>query len=273
MTSKTYCVSWNRVYENSVDIDNQLSSAGLDYMFYNDSTYPNLNENWVTAEKIWYLGHFYKALVDFQNTDHSVFIFNAGDGVYDDYAGLTKKAEKLFESDPHCWAYAPCFTEADVWSFEGSSIYESRQHPGLVLSTHTNGIWVALSRELVEITLDFYEWMFEQEYFDREFKTVNLGWGVDSVFCVIAICMNKKIYRDWRVIIEHKAVSDYNTNRANEEMIMILNKSLDYGKSIGIDSNKMTYLINLIYTKMKTRRNITISEVYVNLENLNNLKV
>jgi hypothetical protein len=138
-------------------------------------------------------------------------------------------------------------------------------HPGLVLSTHTNGIWVALSRELVEIVFDFYEWMFENNHFDREFKTVNLGWGIDSVYCALAISLNKKVYRDWKCTIGHTKDQSYSSSKAGAEMRMILQQSLNYAENHGIDKDKMKDLINLIYKKHNTKQPLEVSEVYLNL--------
>lgn len=266
MTSKTYCVSWDRVYQNSLDIDTQLSNAGLDYLMYNDSSHSDLNDRWVRADRVWYLGHFYNAIKDFLNTDHSVFIFNAGDGVFKDYSGLTKKVETLFESDPDCWAYAPCFSDADVWSWDGSSIGRSTQHAGLVLSTHTNGIWVATSRKLAEVIFDFYEWMFENGHLDREFEKVNLGWGIDSVYCALTISLNKKVYRDWGCVVGHESVTDYDHGKAMVEMRMIVQQSLGYAEHIGLDPNKMGDLLNLMYRKVVTKEPLIVSQVYLNLD-------
>jgi hypothetical protein len=173
--SKTYVVSWDRVYKNSLDVDSQLFRAGLDYLVYNDSSMPELNSNWVRAKKVFFLGHFYNSLKDFIKTDYPVFIFNAGDAVYSDHAELTIKAESILISDPDCWAYAPSTDGTDVWSWDGSSIVASQKHPGLHLSTHTNAIWVALSRDLVDVVFKFFEWMFENNHFDREFKKINTG--------------------------------------------------------------------------------------------------
>lgn len=273
MTSKTYCVSWDRVYDNSLDVSAQLDKAGLDYLIYNDSSHPNLNNNWVRAKKIFFLGHFYNSLKDFASTSHSVFAFNAGDAVYKDQAGLIKKAEKLLSVDPDCWVYAPCAEPSDSWSWEGSSIQESELYPGLVLSTHSNLIWVALSRELALLVLDFYEWMFENGYFDRDFKTINTGWGMDSFFCAITLALNKKIYRDWKCIVTHTSDTSYSHLKAMQEMKMAVYKSINFAKEIGIDSEKMLYLYNLIYRKHRTKEPLSLNMVYSSLEDLKDFRI
>lgn len=268
MKSKTYVVSWDRVYKNSLDIDSQLFRAGIDYLVYNDSSMSELNSNWVRAEKVFFLGHFYNSLKDFIKTDYPVFIFNAGDAVYSDHAALTKKAESILTSDTDCWAYAPSTNGTDVWSWEGSSIVESRMHPGLYLSTHTNAIWVAISRDLVDIVLKFFEWMFDNNHFDRDFKKTNIGWGIDSFFCAISICMNKKVYRDWNCAVGHDSSTSYDHGVAGEQMMMTIKKSLDFTDLLGIETAKMQKAYDVLYNKVHTRKKLTISDVYEDYPNV-----
>jgi len=264
--SKTYVVSWDRVYKNSLDIDSQLFRAGLDYLVYNDSSMPELNSNWVRAKKVFFLGHFYNSLKDFIETDYPVFIFNAGDAVYSDYIGLTKKAESILTSDPDCWAYAPSTNGTDVWSWDGSSIVESKLYPGLHLSTHTNAIWVAISRDLVEIVFKFFEWMFENGHFDREFKHINTGWGVDSFFCALSICMDKKVYRDWNCAVGHSSDTSYDHGVAWGQMLMTIKKSVDFTTILGIEPEKMSKTYDIMYNKVNTRRKLTLSDLYTNVD-------
>jgi len=262
MLSKTYCISWDRVYQNSLDIDKQLSEAGLDYLMYNDSSFEELNDNWIRAEKVFFLGHLYNSMKDFQLSEHSIYILNAGDPLYPDYAGLTKKVEDLFESDPNIWAYSPSTKGEDAWSWSGSSIADSKIYPGLVLSTHTNAIWVALSRELVDIVLRFFEWMFETNRFDRTFKQINTGWGMDSFFCAMSICLGKKVYRDWKVVVEHDARTSYDHLRAMKEMTMTINESLHFFELLDVDRKKIKDLYNLMYKKVWEKQPLTVEQVY-----------
>jgi len=260
--SKTYVVSWDRVYKNSLDVDSQLFRAGLDYLVYNDSSMPELNSNWVRAKKVFFLGHFYNSLKDFIKTDYPVFIFNAGDAVYSDHAELTRKAESILISDPDCWAYAPSTDGTDVWSWDGSSIIASQKHSGLHLSTHTNAIWVALSRDLVDVVFKFFEWMFENNHFDREFKKINAGWGVDSFFCAFSISMNKKVYRDWDRAVVHDSSTSYDHGIAGEQMMMTIKRSIDFTDTLGVETIRMQKAYDVMYNKVNTKRKLTIFDVY-----------
>jgi hypothetical protein len=252
------------VYGNSLHIDRQLSEAGIDYLMYNDSSHPELNSNWVRAGKVFFLGHFYNSLKDFATTDYPVFIFNAGDAIYPNHAELARRAESVLTSDEDCWAYAPSVDGSSIWSRDGSSIVGSAKHPGLVLSTQTDAVWVALSRKLVDILIQFFEWMFENNHFDREFKKVNIGWGIDSFFCAFTICMNKKVYRDWTCAVSHDSSTSYDHSIAREQMIMTMRKSLEFVNLFDIDSERMKKAYDVMYDKAHTKRKLTVSDVYEN---------
>jgi hypothetical protein len=266
--SKTYVVSWDRIYQNSLDIDRQLFRAGFDYLVYNDSSKPELNSSWIRAEKVFFLGHFYNSLMDFIKTDYPVFIFNAGDAVSSEHAILTKRAEYILTSDPTCWVYAPSVAGSSSWSKEGSSIVESKKYVGLHLSTQTDAIWVALSRELVEIVIGFFEWMFENNYFDREFKKVNIGWGLDSFFCAVTVCMNKKIYRDWQYSVFHDSNTSYDHGLAAQQMMDTIKQSIGYTDLIGIETVRMQKAYDVMYDKVNTRRKLTVADVYKDYPNV-----
>lgn len=262
MSSKTYVVSWDRVYDNSLAIEKQLAKAGLDYLIYNDSSEPDLNNNWVRADKVFFLGHLYNSMKDFLESGKDVFIFNAGDPIYENYEGLTRKAEKIFKDNPNVWAYAPSTDGEDVWSWEGSSIARSEVYPGLVLSTHTNAIWLAMSRELVELGIKFFDWMFDRGSFDKHFQRVNTGWGMDSFFCALSICLGKLVYRDWDISVRHDARTSYDHQRAMQEMDMTLRESMKFVENLGIDPERLKSLYNLMYNKVWTKQQLTVGQVY-----------
>jgi len=67
-TSKTYIVTWDELLYNGLDVDSQLSAAGIDYLVYDVTTSPTKRPNWVIAEKVRYYGHFYNSLEDFAKT-------------------------------------------------------------------------------------------------------------------------------------------------------------------------------------------------------------
>lgn len=263
MSSKTYIVAWDEVKQNVVSTSYQLLKGNLDFLVFDVTSIPTPYKNWVIANKVRYYGHFYNSLVDFSYTDHSVFIFNAGDPVYNSFAKYTNRVEELFSADPDLWVLAPDFTR-DEFKRDSSKILQSKHDSDLWLSTQTNGIWVALRREIAMKMLDFMDWMITTDRLD--FTKMVSGWGLDYVYCSWSIYEGKKVYRDWSVTIEHPEGSSYQTSGLDIENIF---KYFDeYCMIQDINSKKIKSILETIKSKatFKGFLDLKISDVYINKE-------
>lgn len=261
-SSHTYVICWDGALENCKDIESQLAASDVDYTFFNVSSYDYDSPNWIRAEDIRYYGHFYNALNHFLQTDKKVLIFNAGDVPYHDYVGYTKKIEALFASDSAVAIFAPSF-DNDGFSGSGSFIQESTLHNNLYLATHTNGIIVAMSREIVQLMYDFYLWGRGTGRID--FDSMKSGWGLDTVYNSFAIYLNKKIYRD-NLIMHHPASSSYDHLTATKEMNHITDESKHFSNSIGMDPGIIHSIQRIITRKAMSRQPITVKQVYLNMK-------
>jgi hypothetical protein len=263
-SSKTYIVSWDEEFPNSLDIEAQLRDSGLAYLFHNVSSHDVDSPNWSRAEEIRYFGHFYNSLKDFADSTHSVFIFHAGDVVYDDLSGYTKKVEQLFKNDPEIALLAPNFSR-DAFDGDGSFLFESEMYPGLALATMTNGMWVAISREIALLTLGFYEWAMTRGVI--QFPAMRSGWGLDIVYASISILSNKKIYRDTTTSFYHPPGTSYDGGHAGKEMIKVINGFYDFAPRIGFKKSDAIAVHETIIRKVQQRENYTptLDEVYPNL--------
>lgn len=264
-TSKTYLIAWDESLTNSLNIEQQLSGSGLDYLFYNVSSRDIELPNWVRAEDIRYFGHFYNALKDFIDSSHSVFIFNAGDIEYDDYVRYTKETESIFNNDKTIGLLAPRFTR-DSFDENGSYLFASKKYPGLFLSTMTNGIWVAMSREVALMTLVYYNWAVLKGVI--RFPEMRSGWGLDIVYSIITILANKKIYRDNITMFYHPEGSSYDPGVASQEMTAVVEGFYDFAPSLGFKRDKVVSVHNVILKKVQQREHYrpSIDEVYLNLD-------
>lgn len=263
-SSKTYIISWDEEFENSMDIERQLSVSGLDYLFFNVSSYEVDSPNWRRTEDIRYYGHFYNALKDFYSTKHEVFIFHSGDVVYEDLKGYTEKVESYFSQDNTIGLFAPGFTR-DAFDSDGSKLFESKKFLGLNLATMTNGMWVALSRELVEKTLLYYDWAVAKKII--RIPEMVSGWGLDIVYASIAMLSNLKIYRDAEVAFYHPPGSSYDGGRAAKDMQQVTNGFYDFAPSLGFKKQDAIAMHELILKKVQQRENYqpTLQEAYPNL--------
>lgn len=262
MSSKTYVVAWNEVKQNVINISNQLESSNLDFLVFDVCTEPGRFDRWLVSSKVRYYGHFYNALLDFCYTNHDIFIFNAGDPQYSNFAEFTKKAENIFD-DLDVWVVAPSFTH-DYFDKEMSKIIESKTIKDLYLSTQANAIWVALHRDLAIRLLDFMHWMVESSRLD--FNKMISGWGLDYVFCCWSIYEGKKIYRDWSTTMVHPVGSSY--PGGEEDMKIFLDSFYEYSKECGLSVNKIKSIIATIKSKAASGKllDLKISDVYINKE-------
>lgn len=265
MSSKTYVICWDGSIQNCLDIDNQLSTSDLDYLIYNVAGQEVNKNNWVRAENVRYYGHVHNALKDFEQTNYDIFIFNAGDPVYSDWVGYTKRLEALMSVDPDIYAVAPNMIN-DLFSNEGSFIAKSGVHRSLELCTHTNGIHFALSRELALFLKKYMDWAVESK--KLLIPEMTSGWGIDTIFCSIAVYKNKKIYRDVSVTMFHPNTSSTVDEVGNREVIAVLDSFEEFCKLNNIDADVIKIIYEIAYRKARERNNykIDIKNLYMNLE-------
>lgn len=259
MSSKTYIICWDRALDNCLDIHSQLVDSSIDYVIYNVSSTDVELKNWIRVPDHRYYSNFYRALKDFIASEHDVFIFNAGDVEYPSYALYTKNIEYLFDRDRDIGAFAPNMTH-DFFSGRGSSVANSSLHGGLVLSTHTNGIYTSLSRDVAEFMLNFMDWAKRNDVTD--WKSIISGWGLDTAYCAYVVYKGKKIYRDANILMKHQEGTSYSESKASEEMNFVMEEFKKFCFYKGINPDKIQRLYDIAYSKVRTRRDVSISELY-----------
>jgi hypothetical protein len=265
MSSKTYAICWDGSINNCLEIDDQLSKSDLDYLIYNVAKKEVNRKNWVRAENVRYYGHVHNALKDFEQTNYDIFVFNAGDPVYSDWVGYTKRVETLMSIDPKIDAIAPNMIN-DLFSNEGSFISKSRLHKNLDLCTHTNGIHFSLSRELALFLKKYMDWAVDAK--KLLIPEMTSGWGIDTVFCATAIYRNKKIYRDVSITVFHPNTSSTDNAVGNKEVAVVLDSFKDFCEIEGINSEAIKSIYEIAYKKARERSNyiVDIKNLYLNLE-------
>ena len=263
MQSKFYTVCWDSSYENCLDITNQLDNSETDFVVYNVSEYPSNHPNWVDADDVRYYGHFYNALKDFKESDKSIFVFNAGDAKYDNHSRYIEKVEALFEEDRNVYVFAPSLTN-DEFTGPGGYIKESEKYKDYYLSTHTNGIYVFLRKEVAHYLCDFLDWATKND--ELNLKEMKSGWGLDTSYASYAIYLGKKIYRD-KLIMEHPAGSTYHHANAFLEMNWFIEKFRKYCELNGFNGNKLQRIYDVIYQKAREHTKFKLEHIYINTKN------
>jgi hypothetical protein len=248
-SSKTYIVAWDEAVDNCVNISNQLSSADLSYTVFNVSQTTNQTASWQTANDVRYYGHFFNAIKDFLSTEHSIFIFNAGDIEYDRYGSYTKHIEKLFADNSNLAVFSPNSTN-DIYSGPRSLIEQSSKYPELYLSTNTDGTYTSMTREMAGYMNDFYDWSKRTDAID--FSTMRSGWGLDHVYCSLAIYLNKIVYRDSATIVYHPVGKTYDMDVAIQEFYKTMKAFLQFAEEVlNADSERLRDIVNKTLGKVK----------------------
>lgn len=250
MKSKKYIVAWDGAIDNVLNISKQLSGTDIDHVFYNVSSIENQNDNWVKAEDVRYYGHFFNAVKDFiNNTNYEIFIFNAGDVYSNRHAEYVKYIEQIFSENPELAAFAP---ETDHDTFNGvySHIVNSSKYENLFIATNTNGMYVALSRQMVVYMYMFYLWSKDNKDI-VDFSKMVSGWGLDMCYCALAMILNKVIYRDATAKMHHPTTQSYTQNQGGQEYLNTINAFKIFGERV----------INLSSLEVAKRVALTIEQV------------
>jgi len=267
--SKTYIICWDGSLQNCLDIERQFAPSDIDYIFYNVSAKDIDSPNWVKAEDVRYYGHFHNGLKDFISGDYSVFIFNAGDPVYNDYPAYTKYIEKLFDEDNKIGLFAPSF-DYDSFTGPGSFMVQSKKHKNLYLSSMTNGIYLAMDRDTAQFTLDFMDWLAEDK--NLYFPFMKSGWGLDLVYNSHVIYENKKIYRD-SAVWHHPRGSSYSEEQAKEEIKLIVSLFLEYAQVTELDAEIYAKIIDLMVKKSRLQGQLELSPRAIYFNALKDLEI
>ena len=261
--SITYVACWDEVFDNTVHIENELIKADCDYLIINKSKLITYSQRWQTAKNTRYYGHFFDALDHFVNkTNNSIFIFNAGDSRWPDISGYTKRIEHLLRLDPLIGVLSPDQTN-DPFTGSGSHIKDSTVHPGLYLCTLTNGIFVAMQREIAEITYDYMTWASKNGV---DFYSMTSGWGLDYVYSATSYMLDKKVYKDATVKMFHPDGSGYNYDIAAKESKIVMESFIQYWANKRSGSHKVRQLFSIFMRKVHEKDSYTIllKEVYLN---------
>ena len=241
----------------------------IDHKFFNVSASSELNENWQRRQDVRYYTHFFNAVEEFLKTDAEVFIFSAGDAKYSDYVGYTKYIEQVFSENPNLIAFAPNASNDD-WSGMRSNIRPSIKYTNFYLTTCTNGIYFALSREMCVILNNFYQWSSVDSKLIESEKMLS-GWGIDIAISAYAIYNNKYCYRDRMVSIDHPPSGNYNQLRASEESsIVIRGFSMFLSEVMSYDSERYIEIVLKIGKLFKEPRSLTFKDFYDKPEEVEN---
>lgn len=269
LTSKSYTVAWDDRLYVTRDFERQMRGNG-DYLIWDRCTEEQRFVKWKRAEDVRYFGHVYNSLVDFSHTKHDVFVFSAGDILCQDFPAFVHKVEMMMEADPDIWLMAPHFP-TDPESGMPTAIVKSQAYPGMYLTTHINGLYWGMRRDLALMLLEYYEWMLSKGFMD--FSSMITGHCLDWVYSAMTLLHNKKIYRDMKTEMFEVDGTSYSTETASDECNTVRDRYIDWAVLNGISENEVRLTYKVISVKSKSLFNvfIPIEKAYVRLKAIKEL--
>jgi GR25 family glycosyltransferase involved in LPS biosynthesis len=247
MSFQTYIVNWNEVESNVKDIERNFTELNQSFKIINSGT--SVNENWMNVGDIRYYRQLRVAVQDFNKSDKEYMLFLCGDVSSSNWNFVLNRAEYVFNSYSPA-LYAPHLTH-EPWSANSSQIGTMSVDRNLLLSCQTDGIMVFMHKEITRHIENYFDYL-ETQVDITELKS---GWGMDMIWCSLAIYLNKVIIRDTRYIPNHPAGSSYDHGRAGQELNIILENFYKYCNTIDIDSEKIKDIHGKIYGRMNQEPN------------------
>ena len=247
LTSKSYTVAWDERLHVTQEFERQMRGNG-DYLIWDRCTEEQRFVKWKRADDVRYFGHVYNSLVDFSYTEHDVFIFSAGDILCDDFPAFVRKVEMMMEADPDIWLMAPHFP-TDPESGMPTAILQSEAYPEMYLTTHINGLYWAMRRDLALMLLAYYEWILDKGYMN--FRTMVTGHCLDWVYSAMVLLHNKKTYRDMSTEMREIEGTSYSTKNASYECNMVRDRYIDWAGKHGITENAVRAAYNVMILKTR----------------------
>jgi hypothetical protein len=212
MKIQPFIFNWNRQFEKSCSIEDALIQI-FDKVTVINSDDNNTREGWVNiGDESYFSDQFRKALEMF---DGDVLLHIQGDVSYDKWEDLIKDAKEYLEYY-NAGIYAPNIDY--TWYSSENADIESLEsdHPNIKMVASTDETVWFIRKEII------------QEMFDRkiDFSNNTMGWGWDLVLAAICFANNKPVIRDYNHTIDHPMGTNYNKEKASEEMLDLWN-SLD----------------------------------------------
>jgi hypothetical protein len=212
MNIQPFIFNWNRQFEKTCTIEDTLTPIFEKVTIINSDD-NNTREGWVNiGDDSYFSDQFRKALELF---DGDVLLHIQGDVSYDKWEELIEDAKKYLEYYD-AGIYAPNI-DYTWYSAENSDIESlESDHPNIKMVASTDETVWFIRKEII------------QELLDRkvDFSKNTMGWGWDLVIAAICFINSRPVIRDYNHTIDHPMGTNYNKEKASQEMLELWN-SLD----------------------------------------------
>lgn len=212
MNIQPFIFNWNRQFEKTCAIEDALKPI-FEKVTVINSDDNNTRDGWVDiGDESYFSDQFRKALELF---DGDVLLHIQGDVSYDNWEKLIEDAKEYLEYYD-AGIYAPNI-DYTWYSAENSDIESlESDHPNIKMVACTDETVWFIRKEII------------QELLDRkvDFSNNTMGWGWDLVIAAICFVNSRPVIRDYNHTIDHPPGTNYNKEKASQEMLELWN-SLD----------------------------------------------
>jgi hypothetical protein len=212
MNIQPFIFNWNKQFEKSCAIENSLKLL-FDKVTVINSDDNNTREGWIDiGNESYFSDQFRKALDLF---DGDILLHIQGDVSYDNWERLIEDAKQYLEYY-NAGIYAPNI-DYTWYSAENTDIESlESDHPNIKMVACTDETVWFIRKEII------------QEILDRkvDFSNNKMGWGWDFVLAAISFVNSLPVIRDYNHTINHPMETNYNKEKASQEMLDLWN-SLD----------------------------------------------
>jgi len=212
MNIHPFIFNWNHQFEKSCAIQDALTPI-FDNVTVINSDDNNTRDGWIDiGNQSYFSDQFRKALELF---DGDVLLHIQGDVSYDKWEKLIEDAKQYLEYY-NAGIYAPNI-DYTWYSAENTDIESlESDHPNIKMVACTDETVWFIRKEII------------QEMLDRkvDFSNNKMGWGWDLVLAAISFVNSRPVIRDYNHTIDHPMGTNYNKEKASQEMLDLWN-SLD----------------------------------------------
>jgi GR25 family glycosyltransferase involved in LPS biosynthesis len=217
MKSQVFIVSWDAVRDNVENIESQLQDCTV----LNSGGLVRDRERWINVGDIRFYNQFHEALKRF-DTASNYMLFILGDAYFYDWKYFKNRCDFIFRNI-NVGAYAPHYDNSP-WGIHQTQIQPLDVDGNLLISTQTDGIVIALHRDVVVEMIKFFDYLQEEGLVPH----MRGGWGLDYVWCTTAIQQTKLIIRDRSLTMTHPSGSSYSHGDASVDMKKLLDAFIAY---------------------------------------------
>jgi len=216
VNSQVFLVSWDAVRSNVEHIEHQLP----DCIVLNSGGRVD-KPGWVNIGDVRFYNQFHEALKRF-DVQNDYLLFVLGDAYFYDWKYFKNRCDFIFRNI-NVGAYAPHYDNSP-WGIQQTKLQPLDVDGNLLISTQTDGIVIALHRDVVVEMVKFFDYLQEEGLVPH----MRGGWGLDYVWCTTAIQQRKLIIRDNSLTMAHPAGSSYSHGDAGVDMKKLLDAFITY---------------------------------------------